>query len=99
MPPQRGRALSATTQGPLNQVPCPACGAPNDFTPHHDQQLLDTGSDFNCDKCGRLMQVAGIRQVVLVVVRPSPNAPKPPSSGAPRAVGTGVFQRLLGRGR
>lgn len=97
MPPVR---LPPTTQGPIEAVPCPHCGKANDFRPAQEQQLLDTGSTYVCDSCGRVMQAVGVRNVVMVTVRPT-NLP-PPGAGTPAAkpattVGPGVIRRILGK--
>lgn len=89
-----------TTNGPINAVPCPHCGNPTDFRNLASQQLLDTGSEVSCDKCGRLMRVAGLQQIQVVVVRrvngPAPRQEAPARDA--RTIAPGALGRLLGRG-
>jgi hypothetical protein len=70
------------------------------------QNLLDTGSEFQCGPvdgqpntghCGRLFQVVGIRTVKNVVVTPIHRAPRQglPAAAPARAVGPGFLQKLL----
>lgn len=82
-------AVARTMSGPIDAVPCPACGKRNDFRKLDEQQLLDTGSDVECDECGRIMQVAAIRMVKAVQVRSSPNQPNPPRSPDSRRLPAG----------
>ena len=58
-----------TRQGPIDRVPCPWCGKPNDFRLLQEQMLLDTGHRCDCDYCHQSMEVAAIRPVVMVAVR------------------------------
>ncbi len=95
-------------QGPVEQVPCPHCGRPNDMREIDSQNLLDTGSDFQCGPvdgqpntghCGRVFQVVRIRLVKLVAVIPVQRAPRAelPAAQPARAVSPGVLRKLLGR--
>lgn len=87
-----------TTNGPINAVPCPHCGAPNDFRHLSSQQLLDTGAEVSCDKCKRLMKVAGMQTVQVILVRrvdaPAPRQEAPARDA--RTISPGVLNRLLG---
>lgn len=64
-PPQP--QLPPITTGPINAVPCPHCGKPNNFHGHYE--MLETGNTFACDHCRQPMQVAGVREVKVVSVR------------------------------
>jgi len=55
--------------GPMQAVPCPHCGKPNDFRALHEQQLMDTGNDAACDHCGNHMKIVRIAPVTMVSVR------------------------------
>jgi predicted RNA-binding Zn-ribbon protein involved in translation (DUF1610 family) len=96
---QTGSRLPPTTQGSIEQVPCPHCGKPNDLRELESQQLLDTGHEIICDHCGRLFDIVGIKHVKVVVVRASRNQPRraEPEAAAATTIGAGVLQRLLGK--
>lgn len=99
MPALPGQQQPPTTHGPVNAVPCPHCGKPNDLRELDGQQLLDTGHGIECDVCHRLYDVVGIRTVKVVVLRASsraPNAGQPDAQPA-RTVSPGILRRLLGR--
>ena len=98
-----------SVQGPIDRVPCPHCGKPNDFRVMKEQQLYDTGHQCFCDHCGRSMEITSIRQVEVVSVRKDPSgkvAPRPGAGGQARRPQTrpqpqqkpGFLQRLLGKG-
>jgi len=76
------------SQGPLERVPCPHCGKPNDFRELANQQLIDTGHKMICQGsdgqsgCGRSMEVTAIRNITVVAVRKH----EPTSSSAGRAL-------------
>lgn len=53
-------------QGPIDRVPCPHCGKPNNF--RRVDELLEVGNRFACDHCKRPMQIAGIRDVRFIAV-------------------------------
>lgn len=59
--------LPPTTQGPIDRVPCPHCGKPNNFKGHYE--MLDPGNVFACDHCKNPMQVAGVRDVKVILLR------------------------------
>ncbi len=104
--PSPGQRVPPTTHGPVDQVPCPHCGKPNDLRELDSQQLLDTGHEIVCGPlegrppighCGRVFTVAGIRMVKVIVVRPSQAQPRrqlAPSQPA-RTIGPGLLRRLL----
>jgi hypothetical protein len=100
LPPGAAR----TTQGMINQVPCPHCGKGNDFRPLKGQQLLDTGHCVFCDYCGHSMEVVKMATVELVVVRRDPSNKVATRGGGQRRAPQqlqqkpGFFQRLLGKG-
>ncbi len=100
---------SPVLTGPVERVTCPHCGKHNDFRHLQEQQLLDTGSTVQCDAkdargnvigCGRLMKVVAVRQVLVVAVQASSEAPKGPPGGsnaAPaRTIGGKALRRLMG---
>lgn len=96
---QPGPRLPPTTHGPIEQVPCPHCGKPNDLRELDGQQLLDTGHEIICDHCGRLFDIVGIKHIKVVVVRQSNNQPRraEPEAQPATTIGSGVLQRLLGK--
>jgi hypothetical protein len=97
-----------SVQGPVHQVPCPHCGRPNDMREIDAQNLLDTGSEFQCTPvdgqpntghCGRVFVVTRIANVKLVAVAPVHRQVRqglPPAQPA-RTVAAGVLARLLGK--
>lgn len=58
--------------GVINKVPCPWCGFGNDLRELQQQQLLDNGAEYDCDRCGRIVQVLKIMTVTQVLVRQHP---------------------------
>jgi NAD-dependent SIR2 family protein deacetylase len=89
----------AATKGPIESVPCPHCGKPNDFRDLKAEQTLDTGEVASCDHCDRLMSITAIQEVVMISVQPRdgrahPQAvpPQPAST-----VGTAALRRYLKR--
>ena len=81
--------------GPVTAVPCPHCGKPNDMSPHsEEEQHLDTGNEFDCDHCHRLMQVVALKPVTMVSVRQSPRQAGRPVQPPPTA--GGFMKRLIG---
>lgn len=82
-------------KGPIDSVPCPWCGQPNDFRMLAEQQLLDTGHRCFCDHCGMSMEVAAVRPVTIVAVRQDPKGGR----AQPRGVGPGAQpgQRQMGQ--
>lgn len=95
-----------SVRGPIDRVPCPHCGKPNDFRVLQDQQLLDTGHQVFCDHCGYSCEVTQISHLTLVAVRKDPSGKRRAAGprrqvaqGQQRQVGKpGFFQRLLGKG-
>lgn len=74
-----------TVNGPVNRVPCPHCGRPNDLRELDVQNLLDTGSDIVCGPvdraqntghCGRMFQIVGIAHVKVIRVAPVQGQPR-----------------------
>lgn len=72
---------SKTTNGPIHKVPCPHCGAGNDFTEvaEHlkndgiDEEKAETGAKVLCDHCGQKMIVQAVRTITFIWVRvPNP---------------------------
>ncbi len=105
LPPGTGKAV----RGPIDRVPCPHCGKPNDFRVLQDQQLLDTGHQVFCDYCGYSCEVVQIQTMTFVAVRKDPSGKRRPTSQGPRRAmppgqarqlqqKPGFFQRLLGKG-
>lgn len=60
---------AGTTQGPLHAVPCAHCGKPNDMRVLDEQKLIDPGSGVECDHCGRISTIVGVRQTKVVVLK------------------------------
>lgn len=99
LPPGRGAPpprQAPWSHGAVERVPCCHCGKPNDFRELQNQQLLDTGHRVDCGHCGRVMEVAAIRQVTVVAVRPWDSVAAA-QRGAAQAttIGPGALQRLL----
>lgn len=68
-----------TVSGPINRVPCPHCGKPNDFTTL-DHLLVDSNESlgegdpgghntFSCDHCNKEMRVVSVKRITTVFVR------------------------------
>lgn len=89
MPPQ--------THGPIQSVPCPHCGKTNDLREFSQQQLMDTGHEFDCQHCHRLYEVAQIYQVTVVAVRPSLRQARrqEPQARPARTISPAQLKRLL----
>jgi hypothetical protein len=97
-----GQGLPPTTNGPIEAVRCPHCGKPNDMRILQQQQLLDTGHDVECDHCNRIMEVVGMRQVTVIVVRKSgrrPGQAAPAQHARPATTLSPAQTRRLLRGR
>lgn len=98
MPPQQ---LPPVTTGTIDRVPCPHCGKHNNFREIDGQQLLDTGSAFQCDHCGGMFEVTRIVPTKIVSVRKSdvrPRAGLPPAQQS-TTLSAAQAQRLLRGGR
>lgn len=96
-PPQQ--QIPPVVSGPINRVPCPHCGKPNDFRELQQQQLLDTGHSVDCDHCGGMMVVAAVQPITMITVRKSNQRPKA-GIAAPaqaRTLSPAQAQRLLKR--
>lgn len=103
-PQQAQPAQPRHVSGPIDRVPCPHCGHPNDLRDFHGQQLLDTGNIIDCLRCQRLFFVAQIKPVLHVAVRvPTPTdvgqrVARPQRAAAPaRTIGPAETRRLIGR--
>ena len=91
-PPQTPKQLS----GPVQSVPCPHCGHKNDL--RGETETLDAGSEYDCDRCHHVMEVVGVRQVKMVVVRQSPNFRGPVKAPQPVQPATTIHpSRILRR--
>jgi NAD-dependent SIR2 family protein deacetylase len=66
--------LPPMVQGPIDRVPCPHCGKPNNF--RRVDEMLENGNIFSCDYCKKQMQICGVKDVRFVAVR------KPGAGGA-----------------
>jgi len=72
----QSRQQPAWNRGPIDRVPCPHCGRPNDFRELDNQQLLDTGHKVLCrgenpgEGCGQLMEVVAIQTIKVLGVKP-----------------------------
>lgn len=69
---QQAQQLPPTTTGPKHAVPCPSCGAPQDFR-ELDGHQIDTGDFPACDRCDSVMEIVRIQPVTMVVVRRRPD--------------------------
>lgn len=58
--------------GAVHAVPCAWCGHGNDLRDLDAQSLLDSGSEYDCDRCGHINQVLKIQTVKQVLVRQHP---------------------------
>lgn len=63
-------------KGPVNAVPCPRCGAKNDFSEimeHIGHTSLDrsqvTGQMVLCDHCNQKMEICGVQTVTIIATR------------------------------
>lgn len=85
--------------GVIERVPCPHCGAHNDFRQLESQTLLDTGSTMECDHCHLLMQVVAVRKVTLVAVRAMRGRPaaRLPDAAPARTLSPAALSKLLKR--
>lgn len=54
-------------QGPIDRVPCPHCGKPNNC--RRLDEMLDVGVIFICDHCKQKVEISGLRDVRFVAVR------------------------------
>lgn len=66
-PPPAAPPQPPMVQGPIDRVPCPHCGKPNNF--RRTDEMLEVGNLFTCDYCKKPMQVCGVRDVRFVAVR------------------------------
>lgn len=76
---------SPSVNGPIEKVPCPHCGKPNDFrelAESDDKELASTGDVDGsgnqvpepgqivlCDHCEMRMEISGVRTMTFVWVR------------------------------
>lgn len=67
--PQQPQAV----KGHVHAVPCPFCGQRMDLRELYKLQMLDIGSDVECDRCGHNMQITQIVQYTQIAGVPSPN--------------------------
>lgn len=86
-PPQQ--QPQASTQGPIEKVPCPWCGKENDCRVLADgeagedrvsgwgSQGLEQGATIDCDHCGRFSKVIGMRKITIIRLQPC----RPPQRG------------------
>lgn len=57
------------TRGPHTAVPCPHCGKPNDFEPQKDLGTIERGQVFDCDHCGRKVEIHQVQTVTVVYLK------------------------------
>lgn len=60
---------AGTTNGPLHAVPCAHCGTPQDLRALDEQKLVENGAGISCDRCNRISEVVGIKNIKLIVMR------------------------------
>jgi len=91
------------TGGPVQSVPCPSCGTSMDLRELQAQQLMDTGSEVECDKCKYLCMIVGIQPLTYVTVRPTQRRAAAAQPTQPLRQATTISQaqaqRLLGMPR
>lgn len=74
------------TTGEIHAVPCPHCGAPNDFRDQSTDKMLETGSTFDCDHCHHYIVVTRVKPTTLVSVQQHPTLHgRAPEARAPAA--------------
>ena len=71
-PPKPQPTTPRQLNGAVHRVPCPWCGKTNDVRNLEQQQLLDAGTEYDCDHCGHIVQVLAVQMVKLVTVRQHP---------------------------
>jgi hypothetical protein len=74
-PPQQQaqqRGPAPTTNGPCHAVPCPHCGAKQDFREllTTDGSTIYSNMDVSCDECGMFAVVTAVQQVTVIHLRP-----------------------------
>lgn len=55
-------------RGPVRAVPCPHCGAKNDFSHLQEGNAVRKNNVYGCDKCGKKMRVSKVVQVPVIYV-------------------------------
>lgn len=105
MPPRQlpGPQQPRVSGGPVQSVVCPSCGSPNDLRELQAQQLMDTGSEVECDKCKSLCIIVAIQPITYVTVRPTGRRATSAQPHQPLRQATTISQaqaqRLLGMPR
>lgn len=97
------------TNGTIDKVPCPHCGAPQDFRELNTQEgtTLFPGTEIFCDDCGWGSQVAVVKKVTIVYLKPTTVRDPQWKPGQQHGGGgqqrqvkpPGFVQRLLGGGK
>lgn len=72
--PKQIQVSAKVTGGRIHQVVCPWCGAANDLrgVGPDGSNLLDNGSEFDCDQCRHIYLVVKIEKPTVVSVRQHP---------------------------
>jgi hypothetical protein len=82
-PPRNPPNGNQATRGALKTVPCPWCGALQDFSPHVGEELgstgwgnqaLEVGAFVDCDKCDRTSKVIAIDRPTIITLAPARKA-------------------------
>jgi hypothetical protein len=86
------------TKGPLHAVPCPHCGATNDFRDLQETYgaTFEPGFKTDCDHCGRHMEVVAVQPVVFVGVRQTGGHTARPGQPPPQPQKQGFLATLFG---
>lgn len=65
-PPPSGKII----QGPIEKVPCPHCGKPNDVASELTElNMVEPGVVLICDFCHKKMQIVKVTIITMVAVR------------------------------
>lgn len=74
MAQQRVRVTKQVQKGPIHRVPCPYCGAKNDFRGLQGEAGwgdygLERGAVVDCDHCGRKSQIVAVQTITVLTLR------------------------------
>lgn len=86
--------IPPVTQGPMHAVPCPHCGAPNDFR-ELESHKAEPGDTAACDACDGVMQITAMQPVTIVRVRKIERKMARQRVGQATTIGQGQVRKLL----